>query len=458
MKESKLRDFVTKQLQDKNVVLKHPTIASDVIAYTSGSGKTFTTDYNTYIGSVETIERAIRVIANVVSLCKYKIYKEDTKGELKPLTVKNVDLEFINEIDSYVDFNRKLAVSIFSQGAGVVVAETNKGMTNFYTLDVATVEIESDGKNLIDRFIYVAKDGNRLEYKAKDVIYINNSIDPSNLLYSLSSLKALNDVVQIQAGIVSRVKEYAQGAAKESAIVASETPMSADNQAKIKTAFDNFMKSTSSTTLFLNTKLDVKQLSNSMTGSEMLEFFTTVNQIMLNQFNIPPHLIGDLSKQGANKSDEVLYSLQIWFTTNIKPVLTNIELQFTKYFRNVLGIKNARIKFDTTEIDIIEDFIDKKTDRSIKLSKAGIISVNEARAMTELKPITAASADYHFMPAYLLGSAPVSIENFDAEVERMLQGVSATGTTPALPAGNSGGADNTNVQTGARGGNDVNAV
>lgn len=445
MTESKLKNLIASRL--RSTVVKHPTIANDVIAYASESNKTFSSTYNTYIGSVETIERAIRLIANIMSLCKYKIYKEN-KDDLKPLNVKNVDLEFPNEIDSYVDFNRKLAVSIFSQGAGLIVAETNKGMTNFYTVDIASIAIESDGKNLIDRFIYTAKDGNKITYNAKDVIYINNSIDPSNLLYSLSSLKALNDVVQIQAGIVARVKDFAQGAAKESAIVSSETPMSADNQARIKAAFDTFMQSTSSTTLFLNTKLDVKNMSNQMTSKDMLEFFTTVNQIMLQQFNLPSHLLGTTS--GQSTTGEVLYALKIWFTTNIRPILTNIELQFTRYFRNVLGIKNARIKFDINEIDILDDFIEMKTERALKLSKGGLISVDEGRIMAEIAPLNNEASGLHFMPAYLLGSAPVSLENFTTEVERLLQGVGSPST--ALPAGNAGGADNTNVITNSRGG------
>lgn len=450
MKESKLRNLIATKIADKQTNhIKHPTIENDVIAYSSGSGKTFSTTYTSFVTSVETIERAIRLVSNIMSLCKYKVYKEN-KDELKPMTVKNIDLEFPNEVDSYVDFNRKLAVSIFTQGAGVIVAETNKGMTNFYILDPAAIEIESDGKNLIDRFVYVAKDGNRITYKAKDVIYINNSIDPSNLIYSLSSLQALNDVVQIQAGLVGRIKEYAQGAAKESAIVSAEAPMSKDNQDKLKAAFDKFMASTSSTTLLLNTKLDVKQLSNSMNVGEMLSFFTTVNNIMLSQYNIPPHLLGDLSRQGANKSDEVLYALKIWFTTNLRPVLTNVELQFTRYFRNILGLKNARVKFDINEIDILDDFIERKTDRAIKLSKAGLVSVNEARNMVEISSVNAPAADLHFMPAYLLGSAPVSIENFDTEVERLLQGVNTTAS--ALPAGNAGDVDNTNVVTDSRGG------
>lgn len=445
---SRLRDMIQHKVQEK-VHEKHPTIKADYTAYTSGSNKTFSSAYNNYVTSIETIERAIRVIANVVSLAKMGVYKEDTSGELKPLKVKNVDLMFPNEVDSYIDFQRKLAVQIFVQGAAVVVAESNKGMTNFYVLDAAKITIESDGKNLIDRFKYTAESGEEIFYKAKDVIYINDSINPANLLYSLTRLQALNDVVQMQAGIVNRTKEYAQGAAKESAIVSTDTPLGKDTQLKIKDAFDTFMRSTTSSTLFLNTKVDVKQLSTAMSVSEMLEFFTRINKIMLDQFNLPPALLGDYSASGANKNEELLYSLRVWFATNLLPVMKNIELHFTKYFRNVLGLKNAVLKFNYNDIDILEDFIDTKVDRAIRLSKAGLISINEARLLAEYKELDYEAARYHFLPAYLLGSAPVSVENFDAEVERLLQGVSNDST---LPAGNSGDEDNENIITGSRGG------
>jgi phage portal protein BeeE len=253
----------------------------------------------------------------------------------------------------------------------------------------------------------------------------------------------------MQAGIVARTKEFASGNAKESMIVSTETPMSADTQGKIKTAFDTFMKSSSSTSLFLNTKLDTKLVSSAMTGADMLAFFKEVNQVIINSFNLPPHLLGDLSRGGANKDSETLYAIRIWFTTNLLPVLRNIELHFTRYFRLQLGLKQAVVKFDLSDIDILDDFIEMKTDRAIKLSKAGLMSVNEARELVELKPLDDDSANLHFMPAYLLGSAPVSLENFSTEVERLLQD---TANTEPLPSGSSGDEDNTSVITDSRGG------
>ena len=54
----------------KTPTTKNPTIEEDAIAYTSGAGKTFTEDYNTYITSVETLDKAVRVFANVASMAR----------------------------------------------------------------------------------------------------------------------------------------------------------------------------------------------------------------------------------------------------------------------------------------------------------------------------------------------------------------------------------------------------
>lgn len=429
---------------------KQPTIANDFIAYTSGANNSFDDLFNDYVKNVETVERVIRLIANIVSLCEFKTYKDTAKGK-KLTIVKNIDLMFPNETDTHIDFKRKLAVSLFTQGAGIIIAEKNTSKDsasdmNFYSYNPSDFDIESDGSKLISKFIYTAADGTPIPYTPESIIYINDSIDPGNLLYSLSRLQALNDVILIQAGIVAKTKEYTTSGAKDSAIISAKDPIGEKQQKAIKTAFDKFMQSASSTTMLINTELKVDKMSNSMTGTEMLEFFKEINQIILDQFNMPPALLGDYSAAGANKNEELLFSLRVWFTTMLKPTLKNIGLQFTKYFRNQLGLKGIVVELDFSEIDILDDFIDAKVDRALKLHKGGLMSLNEARLLSELPELTNEAANMHFMPQFLTGSAPITFENYDAEVERLLQG------TSTLPAGNSGGEDNTSVIDGTRGG------
>lgn len=440
----------------KEIIVKQPTIKNDFIAYTAGANNTFDETISSYIQQVETVERAVRLISNIISLCQFKTYKESGKGTIKPIVVKNVDLMFPNETDTHIDFKRKMGSSLFTQGASIIIAEKNKDKfstadMNFYAYDPSKFDIESDGSKLITSFVYKAEDGSNIVYRPEDIIYINDSIDPSNLLYSLSRLKALNDVIQIQAGIVAKTKEFTQGGAKDSVIISAKDPIGEKQQKVIKTAFDNFMQSTSSKTMLINTELKVDKMSNSMSGSEMLDFFKEINQVILDQFNLPPALLGDYSNAGANKNEELLFSLRVWFTTMLKPILENIGLQFTRYFRNMLGLKGVIVKLDFSEIDILDDFIDAKVDRAIKLHKEGLCSLNEARELAELPRLEVEAADLHFFPAFLLGSAPVSVENFDKEVERMLQGANS-GT---LPAGNAGGTDNTSVTDSTRGGDAV---
>lgn len=450
-----------------NIRIKHPTIEQDAVAYASGGNNTYSADYTDYVRSIETIDLAIRTISNIISLCKMEFVKTDAKGKQTITNVKNMDLVFPNETDSSVDFLRKLSVNIFSQGAGLIVTEEGKRgklpgkMVNLYALDVAKITAESDGKKLISEFIYASESGTDIRYKSEDCIYINDSIDVSNLLYSLTRLKSLNDVILMQAGIVKQTKEMLSGGAKTASIISSDTPISDRNMKKIKTEFNAFMDSATSSSLFMNVPLNVTKIGNNLTGSEMLALLKTINEMMLEHYAIPPYLIGRYGG-GANHNTEITYSNRIFFNLQIKPVLMNIELQITRFLREQLGLKNISLRFNYEELDILKLPFEEQVDVALKQLKGGSISLNEARELMDLPELTGIeAADNVYMPAYLLGNAPVSYNNYDADLERMLNegqagvvdGEDNTDTgDDTLPAGNAGGDDNENVETGSTGG------
>lgn len=436
---------------------KHPTIKYDATAYASGAQKTFDVKFSDYIKSVETIDLAIRTIANVISLCDMNLVKTDNKGESKPANVKNVDLVFPNEVDSSVDFLRKLAVNLFSQGAGLIITEEGKRgklpgkMMNFYNIDVSRVAAESNGKALISEFIYTSEAGDEVRYKADQCIYINDSINVNNLLYSLSRLQSLNDVVLMQAGIVAQTKELLSGGAKSASIISADAPISDRNMKKIKVEFDTFMNSATASSMFMNVPLNVTKIGNSMTGAEMLSTMTHLNDMMIEHFAIPPYLLGRY-KSGANRSTEITYANRIFFTMQIKPVLKNIEMQFTRFLREQLGLKNISMVFTYDDLDILKLPYEEQTKVILEQLKGGATSLNEAREAMELPRLEEDAANNIYMPAYLLGNAPVSYNNYDDDLERMLNlNQSGTGGED-LPGGNAGGSDNTNVETGSRGG------
>lgn len=439
---------------------KHPTIEHDAVAYASGSKKTFDKDFTDYIKNVETIDLAIRTIANIISLADMKFFKEDAKGKSKPINVKNIDLEFPNETDSSVDFLRKLAVNIYSQGAGLIVTEEGKRgklpgkMINLYVIDVANVEAISDGKRLISEFLYKSEGGTDIIYKAENCIYVNDSIDPSNLLYSLSRLKALNDVILMQAGIVTTTKDMLTGGAKEASIISSDAPISERNMKKIKTEFNAFMTSASSSSLFMNTPLNITKVGNVMNGAEMLNLLNQINTMMLEAFAIPPYLLGRYAS-GANRNTEILYSNRIFFSMQLKPVLKNIEKQFTRFLREQLGLKNISMKFDYRDLDILKLSDEEQSTKVLSQLKGGLISLNEARELTEYMPIDGDAADNIFLPQFLTGSSPITYENFDEDLQRYIDLQGGNEKDKPLPPGNSGGESNTSVVDDTRGGDAV---
>lgn len=433
---------------------KHPTIKHDAVAYEAGGGKTFDEINYDYIKSVETVDLAIRTIANTISLCQLSMYTKDSDNKLKPAVVDNVDFDFFNETDSRVDFMRKLSVNIWGQGAGLIVTETGKrgtlgNMLNFYNMDMSRVTAVSNGKQLISEFVYTAEDSSEIRYKAADCIYINDSIDPTNLIYSLTRLKSLNDVLIMQAGVVNQSKEMLTGGSKKASIISADTPISERNMTKIKSEFDSFMKSATSSSFFMNTKLDVQSIGNAMTGKDLLELFTMINDTILKHFSIPSFLLG-VSSKGANKTEEVSLLLRTFFNSQLLPVLTNIELHFTRFFREQLGLQNYVVKFDYSDLNILKMPEEIQVDLTIKKHKAGLITLNEARSMLELDDRDDEAAGKIYMPAYLLGSAPVSYDDYDSDLERMLN--LGTITDGSLPAGNSGDDDNTSVIDDTRGG------
>ena len=56
--------------------------------------------------------------------------------------------------------------------------------------------------------------------------------------------------------------------------------------------------------------------------------------------------------------------------------------------------------------------METKVELSSKLLKLGMISLNESREMVELEPLDVEEASKHWLPAYLVSSKPVAIEDY----------------------------------------------
>lgn len=414
-----------------------PTQKDDSIAYAAGGKSTYLPVYNTYLTSVEALDLTIRTISNIAAKAEFKVEKLVGK-ELKPLKVKNVDFEYnVNDLDSQGEFIRKYFVSMLTQSAATIIAEENSKtkFINFFSYDPSRFRIDATENNIIDKFIYRSESGREIDFKSEDIIYVVNSLDMSNLVYGTSRLKAMNDLLLLQSNIMTQQNNYYASGGKDSAIISPKDPMSVDKVTALKTTFDQFLQTTSTKALFVNTELDVKSLSNSQTATQIMEALTKINNAIVGAFGLPKWLVGDFDGYVNDKA--ITTASRLFFQTQMKPMFDMLAYQMTRYFRNTLGIANARISFDYTNIEILEDSLKDKIDNAATLYKLGILSLNEARVISELEPIDSPTADKHFLPAYLVSNQPVSVEDYEELKDSIL-----STTTQDLPSGSSGGQDN----------------
>ena len=405
--------------KSKNSVTKNPTIKEDAVAYVDGAGKTFDETYNDYVTSVEALDAIVRTVSNIASMAKIEVVKEDTKGNRKPLKIKNVDLKYdINETDSQSDFIRKVFASIFTQGAAVIIAEKGpSGFINFYPYNPAKFAIDASEKAVIDLFTYTSESGSELEFKAKDVIYVNNTIDLTNLVYPISRLLPLNDMLLLQAGIMNNQKEFYESGSKDSVIISPKEPIGEDAMRQVQAAFTSFVTNNRTQALFMNTDIDVKSVSNAQSPMEIMNALQKINSQVLKSFGMPEYLLGDY--QGYVSDAAVVKASQLFFQIQIRPIFDSFAHQMTKYFRNTLKLKDAIVDFNFDDIDILHDSLETKMLITEKAYKLGILSLNEARVNLELDPLDTEEANLHWLPAFLVSSSPVAIENY-AEVKDSL--------------------------------------
>lgn len=414
-----------------------PTTKQDAIAYQNGGRSTLTSTFNTYAASVESLEAAIRVAANVASMANMGVYRESNDG-LKKYPVKNIDLTYnINEFDSQNDFIRKLFSSILMHGAAIVVAaaDSTTGLIMFYVYNPARFKINATENNMVYEYIYTSEGGTEVKFKPEDVIYISDGIAVDNLLYPTSRLSAMKDLLTLQANIMRQQSEYYSAGGKDSVILSPKEPIAAEKAKLLKETFDAFINTTSTKALYLNNEIDVKSVSNAQTPNQVLEALTKINDQVVRSFGVPAYLLGDY--QGYVSDAAVQTAARLYFQIQLKPIFKSIEHGFTKYFRTTLGLKNAVVRFDYKDIEILEDTLSTKVELAEKLFKLGALSINELREAAEYLPLSEPSADYHHLPAFLQSGNPVALENYEEAVA-----INAGLENPEKPSGSSGGADN----------------
>lgn len=102
-------------------------------------------------------------------------------------------------------------------------------------------------------------------------------------------------------------------------------------------------------------------------------------------YGVPPAVAGDYADASvlANADAQMKLFWELWALSELSYVAETFTAELLPDF----GLDGYKLEFDTSEISALRESADARANRAIMLVQGGVISINEAREMTEYDPI-----------------------------------------------------------------------
>ena len=343
---------------------------------------------------------AMRLLSESVSSLPIGVFKQESNGDR---VEQNTDLSYLlryqpNTYQNKISFIEKIMMDLLSNGNSYVRIERNR----------AGRPIELLPLNYSDVSVYF-KD-NRLFYTSDQ---LNGTYDSENILHfklitnvnttsrnsSQDGILGLSPIDQCANAIGwgMDVEEYGRtffkNGAKLSGVLQTDRALSEQAVDRLRNSFNsNYSNlSGSNQTAVLEEGLTFKPVSISADQAQFLASRQFSVEEVARIFNVPPHLLKDLTKSSFNNIE---MQSQEFVTYSLMPYLNKIELEMnTKLFRKA-NVGKEYVKFNTNAL--LRGNIKDRSDYYKTAITNGWMSVNEVRRKEEMNNIP--DGEKHFIP------------------------------------------------------------
>ena len=343
---------------------------------------------------------AMRLLSESVSSLPIGVFKQESNGDR---VEQNTDLSYLlryqpNTYQNKISFIEKIMMDLLSNGNSYVRIERNR----------AGRPIELLPLNYSDVSVYF-KD-NRLFYTSDQ---LNGTYDSENILHfklitnvnansrnsSQDGILGLSPIDQCSTAIGwgMDVEEYGRtffkNGAKLSGVLQTDRALSEQAVDRLRNSFNNNYSnlSGSNQTAVLEEGLTFKPVSISADQAQFLASRQFSVEEIARIFNVPPHLLKDLTKSSFNNIE---MQSQEFVTYSLMPYLNKIELEMnTKLFRKT-NVGKEYVKFNTNAL--LRGNIKDRSDYYKTAITNGWMSVNEVRRKEEMNNIP--DGEKHFIP------------------------------------------------------------
>lgn len=317
---------------------------------------------------------AIRILSESVAQLPISLIEREENGDKINRTnhpLYNLLHNKPNEYITYFSFIQKIMVDLCLNGNSYVKIERNGAgrPVALYPIDFDNVEI----REYEDKYYYFnSETGEAIEYE--EMLHFKTM--SQNGMIGLSPIDTCANSISWGLGLEAYGNSYFSNGAKVSGVLETDRALSTEAVDRLRNSFDNNYSKIgdSNKTLILEEGLKFNSISMSNEASQFLASRQFSIEEVCRIFNVPPHMLADLSKSSFSNIQEqsrefVQYSLQ--------PYLSMIEQEMT----NKLFKKNESGKL-FVEFNVNALLRGNPKDRAEyyrTMLNIGAISINEIR-------------------------------------------------------------------------------
>ena len=290
-----------------------------------------------------------------------------------------------NNYQSKITFLEKVMMDLLTKGNSYVRIERNRG-----AIPTALLPLNADDVNIkfIDGVLFYETASNI--YDASDILHFK-TITKDGII-GLSPIDQCKNSIGWGMAVEEFGNTFFKNGAKLSGVLQTDRALSETAIGRLKNSFNNVYAQLtgSNSTVVLEEGLTFKPISISAEQAQFLASRTFSIEEVARIFNIPPHMLKDLSKSSFNNIE---MQSQEFVTYTLMPYLTRIEQEMNlKLFRtNEIG--KTFVQFNVN--GLLRGNTKDRSEFYRTMLNIGAMSINEIRNKENMNKI--ADGDKHFM-------------------------------------------------------------
>ncbi len=343
---------------------------------------------------------AMRLLSESISTLPLNVYKKENNGDR---VEQNTDLSYLlkyqpNTYQNKITFLEKVMMDLLSNGNSFVRIERN---TLGKPIELLPLNYQDVTVYFKDDKLFYSSDQLKGTYNAEDVLHFKliTNVNDTNSRTTPGGILGMSPITQCKNAIgwSMDVEEYSRtffkSGAKLSGLLKTSRSLSEQAIDRLRNSFNSNYASLSGSnqTAVLEEGLEFQPITIPPDQAQFLQSREFGIAEIARIFNVPPHLLKDLTKSSFNNIE---MQSQEFVTYSLMPYLNKIELEMnTKLFRKT-NIGKEYVKFNVNSL--LRGNIKDRSDYYKTAITNGWLSINEVRAKEDENKI--ADGDKHFIP------------------------------------------------------------